>query len=473
MSARILVVDDIPANVRLLEAKLQAEYFEVIAAEDGPSALTIVAREMPDIILLDVMMPGMDGFEVCRRIKHDPLAQHIPIVMVTALSEPEDRVRGLESGADDFLTKPIDDKALFARVRSLVRLKMMTDEWRMREEISLTLGDGDGDVRPVMEIDASDARVAVVGDRDGSFDRMAQAISRDSDRLVHVPVISGGGADLDIALAESCEAVVINCTPGRGADPLRVLAHLRSQEQSRTIPAIVVVDDHDSDVIARCLDLGASDYLTRPVDANEAIARIRTQVRRFRYQHRLKLSYRQNLSMAYRDELTGVYNRRYLATHLNAVVGRMRDAGKPLSLLMLDIDHFKATNDRYGHLAGDQVLAEVADRVTSSLRGFDTVARFGGEEFVVVMPDTAAEPAFMVAERLRRRVADKPVVLADGEAVSVAISIGVATAPLSNATGESLLELADTALYQAKAAGRNRTVAAAPGSAPASARRTA
>ena len=137
MAARILVVDDIPANVRLLEAKLMAEYFEVITASDGQTALDVAAKEMPDIILLDVMMPGMDGYEVCSRIKNDPKMRHIPVVMVTALSEVSDRVRGLEVGADDFLTKPLNDVALFARVRSLVRLKMMTDELRVRQEASL------------------------------------------------------------------------------------------------------------------------------------------------------------------------------------------------------------------------------------------------------------------------------------------------------------------------------------------------
>ena len=119
MSARILVVDDIEANVRLLEAKLSAEYYEVLTASDGPTALAMAARDKPDIVLLDVMMPGMDGFEVCRRLKDDPETRHIPVVLVTALDGRADRVSGLDAGADEFLTKPIDDVLLFARVRSL------------------------------------------------------------------------------------------------------------------------------------------------------------------------------------------------------------------------------------------------------------------------------------------------------------------------------------------------------------------
>src|SRR3954469_20174326 len=136
MSARVLVVDDVLPNVKLLAAKLTREYFDVITAFNGPEALERIKKEAPDIILLDVMMPGMDGFEVCSRIRSDPATMHIPIVMITALSDAADRVRGLEAGADDFLTKPVNDIALFARVRSLVRLKMMMDEWRLREQTS-------------------------------------------------------------------------------------------------------------------------------------------------------------------------------------------------------------------------------------------------------------------------------------------------------------------------------------------------
>ncbi|HTO40188.1 MAG TPA: response regulator, partial [Rhizomicrobium sp.] len=140
MTARVLVVDDILSNVKLLEAKLTAEYFEVVTGFNGMEAIAKTEEYSPDIILLDVMMPGMDGFEACRRIKSNPKTAHVPVIMVTALDQPSDRVAGLEAGADDFLTKPVEDAALFARVRSLVRLKMMTDELRMRESTGQSMG---------------------------------------------------------------------------------------------------------------------------------------------------------------------------------------------------------------------------------------------------------------------------------------------------------------------------------------------
>src|SRR5580704_13662019 len=174
MTARVLVVDDILSNVKLLEAKLTAEYFEVITAFNGLECLSKMEQTIPDIVLLDVMMPGMDGFEVCRRIKANPKTAHIPVVMVTALDQPSDRVAGLDAGADDFLTKPVDDSALFARVRSLVRLKMMTDELRMRE----TTGQSMGLIDPAETlIDAAPSgRILAIEDRPESATWLAQAL---------------------------------------------------------------------------------------------------------------------------------------------------------------------------------------------------------------------------------------------------------------------------------------------------------
>jgi two-component system cell cycle response regulator len=177
MSVRVLVVDDIAANVRLFEAKLLVEYYEVLTANDGATALEIVADAMPDIVLLDVMMPGMDGFEVCQKIKENPATAHIPVVMVTALSEVSDRVKGLEAGADDFLTKPVNDLALFARIRSLVRLKRAMDEWRARESTFTQFGLNNA-VAPE-DTDPSLLQVLLVADEYGPSQRIVDTLSEE------------------------------------------------------------------------------------------------------------------------------------------------------------------------------------------------------------------------------------------------------------------------------------------------------
>src|ERR1700731_4079844 len=175
MSARILVVDDVPTNLKLLEVRLSAEYFEVILASNGAQALEICERGQCDIVLLDVMMPGMDGFEVARRIKSNPATHHIPVVMVTALDQPADRVRGLDAGADDFLTKPIDEVALIARVRSLARLKVVIDELRSRAVTTLAPNLNEA-IFAMSGDDGRRGRVLLIDDRPGAAERIIQAL---------------------------------------------------------------------------------------------------------------------------------------------------------------------------------------------------------------------------------------------------------------------------------------------------------
>ncbi|GEO36678.1 two-component system cell cycle response regulator [Skermanella aerolata] len=462
MSARVLVVDDVLPNVKLLAAKLTREYFDVITAFNGPEALERIKKEAPDIILLDVMMPGMDGFEVCARIRADPTTMHIPIVMITALSDAADRVRGLEAGADDFLTKPVNDIALFARVRSLVRLKMMMDEWRLRESTSGQFGILD-QTTTVKNETAANARVLVIEDSPIDLDKIAETLRRDTDSVVAADTSAKA---LDLGMSEDFELIIVSLTL-LNEDGLRLCSQLRSHERTRQAPILLIADEGDLSRVAKGLELGANDYLLKPIDRNELLARVRTQVRRKRYHEKLRHNYEQSLSMALTDSLTGVFNRRYVSAHLPRLLERSWESQKPVAILMFDIDHFKAVNDTYGHGVGDEVLREVANRTNRNLRNFDLVARYGGEEFIVVMPDSDRDAAYAVAERLRRRVGEETfTVSADVGEITVTISIGVAVVDGVGDTAEAILKRADDALYQAKRSGRNRTVASGVAEAP-------
>jgi two-component system cell cycle response regulator len=454
MTARVLVVDDIPANVKLLEAKLGAEYFDVVTAGSGPEALRKVEEEKPDIVLLDVMMPGMDGFEVCQRIKQNPATAHLPVIMVTALDQVSDRVQGLESGADDFLTKPVNDVALFARVRSLVRLKTMVDELRLRQATGESMGLGDGSENAFLE-NPGRGRILVVEDREQSALRLAETLSRDHD----VEVVGDVNEALIRAKGGDYDLVIASLSLDR-QDGLRFCATLRSLDNTRQTPLLVIVDEGDMKRLVRALDIGVNDYLMRPVERSELVARVRTQLRRKRYADRLRHSLQLSLEMAITDQLTGLFNRRYMSRHLNTLLSNSTATSKPVSFLILDIDFFKKVNDTYGHDVGDEVLREFGNRVSHNVRGIDLACRYGGEEFVVVMPDTDMTFAYMVAERLRQSVADIPfkISVPPGQ-ITVTISIGVTASEGPHDTAEALLRRADQALYRAKRDGRNRVVA--------------
>ncbi|MEM6537414.1 MAG: PleD family two-component system response regulator [Pseudomonadota bacterium] len=456
MTARVLVVDDLEPNVKLLEAKLRAEYFDVLTAFSGRDAIETAEEHQPDIILLDVMMPGMDGFETCAALKASSKTSHIPVVMVTALDQQADRVQGLSAGADDFLTKPVDDLALFARVRSLTRLKVMTDELRMRYATGRDMGVIDDTVDP--DVIEAAARVLVIDDKTGQGDRIRELLDEktyettcETDPNIAVERVKTGDFDL----------VIVNMSL-ETMDPLRLCSTIRSFEETRLTPMLAIVRHGDTRRLIRALDIGVNDYLTRPVDVHELSARVATQIKRKRYIDYLRCSFEASLEMAVTDQLTGLYNRRYLASHLSAMFDRTSWTGQPLSVMVLDLDHFKSINDTYGHDAGDAVLQEFADRIRSSVRAIDLACRYGGEEFLVAMPDTEKKVAAMVAERLRDSVANSPVVLNGGrDEINVTVSIGIAsTEDMSEGedSSQKLIKRADEALYSAKDGGRNRVI---------------
>jgi two-component system cell cycle response regulator len=453
MSARVLVVDDVEVNVKLLEAKLSSEYFDVLTASNGASALTIAAAESPDLILLDVMMPQMDGFEVCRRLKADPKTADIPVVMVTALSDVADRLRGLEAGADDFLTKPVNDIALFARVRSLVRLKRMMEEWRLREEVCGRFASPGSD--PAGDAQVHPARIIVIEENRLAATKIAETLAP----LAAEVIVVSGCRDAQARIDGGIELLIVSLSVAEG-DALRLVSHLRATEATRQMPILLVADDGELPRLAKGLDLGANDYILRPLDRNELTARVRTQLRRKRLHDQLRVNYERSLALALTDALTGLYNRRYVMAHLEGLMARAAEGGKTPAVLLFDIDHFKKINDTYGHAAGDEVLCEVARRAMHDVRSFDLVARYGGEEFLIVMPETPIAVAVGVAERLRRAVAEQPcAVPADRVEIPVTISVGVATMLEEGDTPAALLKRADEALYAAKGSGRNQVVA--------------
>ena len=452
MTARVLVVDDILANVKLLEARLQAEYFEVLTASSGQAALDVCARERIDVVLLDVMMPGMDGFECCRRIKAAPATSHVPVIMVTALDQPSDKVQGLEAGADDFLTKPVDDIALITRVKNLARLKMLNDEMVMRASTSQQMGITPAALAKALNGDCG--RILLVDDHPRSASRILEALGKSHDAFVE--------RDVQAALMKVAQFkfdLLIVSLSLANADALRLCSQVRSLDRTRHLPIIILVEPGDDARLMRALDMGVNDYLVRPIDRNEMLARVKTQIKRKRHGDFLRTRLEESVEFAITDPLTGLQNRRYMESHLRTLVEEAISNGRPLSMLVTDIDHFKKINDTYGHDAGDNVLRQFAARLRRNTRGIDLACRFGGEEFVIIMPDTEMFRAQQVGERLRECIAAEPFQVNAGTQVPVTASVGLSTLDKPGDTPETIFKRADNALYSAKREGRNRVVA--------------
>lgn len=454
MTARVLVVDDIKANVKLLEARLSAEYFEILTAYSGPEALEICERERVDIILLDIMMPGMDGFEVCEILKTSPLTQHIPVVMITALDSPSDRVKGLEVGADDFLTKPVDDVALVTRVKNLARLKMLTDEMVMRAETGSAIGLNNQQA-PIFHNEIYQGNILFVEDKPRAAERLVKALSHQ-----HTILIEPNPQEALFKLADQEFDLVVVSLDLDGVDGLRLCSQIRSLERTRNLPLLIMVNPDEKSRIIRGLDMGVNDYMVRPICSNELMARINTQIRRKKYADYLRNCLESRVELAITDALTGLHNRHYLESHLKTLFNEAVSSGKSLSVLMTDIDYFKSVNDTYGHDAGDHVLKEFARRIRTNIRGVDLACRIGGEEFVIVMPDSSLTDCYKVAERLRKSVEMESFTIPQlDHPLDITTSVGICSIEKDVTSLEEMLKRADKALYCAKRDGRNRVAA--------------
>lgn len=450
MTALILVVDDRPTNVLLLETKLSNEYYDVVTARDGYEAIQKTKERNPDLILLDVMMPGIDGFEVCRRIKSDPEVAHIPVVMVTALSSKSDRLRGLEVGADDFLTKPFNDIVFFARTKSLIRIKMLLDELRLRDQTSAQIGGSDM-TQNMFTANVSGSKVLLVDDNKKQLEEVGSKLSE----LYQVDVAH----DADLAFEKVKQIdydVILISTEMTDAEGLRLASLFKSREETRHVPLIIMVNESRTQTMLKGLELGINDYLLLPVDTNEMMARVKTQIRRKKYQDALRSSYEKTVSRSITDALTHLYNRHFMDMHLENLVQQSQKHGKPFSLMLVDVDHFKPINDTYGHDVGDQVLQSLSKVVIKCIRTADMAARFGGEEFVILLPETDLLSATVVTDRIRKMVEITPFKVEHGIGnLNLTVSIGAAQLRKGESASQ-LLKRADEALYKAKSSGRNQ-----------------
>jgi len=442
--AKILVVDDEPMNVRIMATSLEKMGYEVFKAFDGGDAMRITRESKPDVILLDVMMPGLDGFEVTERLRKDSETNIIPIILVTALGETKDKVRGLNAGADDFLTKPINLVELRARVRSLLKLKRFHEEALSTSDPATqieTWGDGARREKSIILIVEDDLIAAKTS---------ASILGKAGYEII----TAGTAQEADEILSETVPDLILLDIMLPDKSGLEILSKLRREPGFENVPIIIVSSSADLETKVKGIDTGADDYLVKPVNSLELIARVKSNLHKYEVQQRLIRNSERLFALSMTDQLTGLYNRQYLETVVEREIAASKRYGLVFSLLLFDIDHFKDINDTRGHLSGDNVLRELGQLLKYGIRTNDVAARYGGDEFVVMLPNTAKDAAMAAAEILRQKVEGYAFSHLEGRAIT--ISIGVTDGFDSDAGMESVVKRADEALYAAKREGRNR-----------------
>ncbi|SDZ23734.1 response regulator receiver modulated diguanylate cyclase [Jannaschia faecimaris] len=460
MTGRILIVDDVATNRIVMKVKLAAACYDVVPAASGAEALEIAASGGIDIIIMDMMMPGLSGAETCRRLRGNPATATIPVILVTASEDTEARMDGLSAGADDFLSKPVDELALLARVRSLLRSRGEERDFQARGgdviELACASMPGLAEARAgfaAKPIELAHGRIALIGGSTATW----LPVQRDRLRPLFREAVSIMNRDAALAVTDGSapDLFLIDADLSAHNEGLRLMSELRSRSATRHAAFIVLLPKGDSERAATALDLGAADVSYHPFAVDEISMRIRTQLARKRRADRMRSTLESGLKMAMYDSLTGLHNRHYGLHQLELVATRCRAQGIKAGLILMDVDHFKKVNDTYGHPVGDAVLARVAQTLQASLRAEDLVARIGGEEFMAILPDTDLRNVQVVAERLRAAIEEMGVPLQCGGMLTVTLSLGAGMLDERDTAGCEALSRIDRALYSAKDGGRN------------------
>ncbi len=444
---RILVVDESQMVRSKIREELEGGQFEVLEAKDGNEALMHLASNAPlDLITMDVAISRMGGFESFGRLREEQRttmdaasgAQPLPVVFITENDTMEDRKRGFEMGGVEFITKPFQKGEVLAAVNKILHPEGVDrDIWAL-------VADDSAVSRTVASACLKREGIHVIEAEDGA--QAFEHLQKNLDKI-------------DIVITDMMMPVM---------DGKTLCQKIRRELAAADMPIIFLTAVSDLSELLEVFRAGASDYLVKPFAKEELMARIMVHIERNRINKKLretievlKVANEEIQRLSIMDSLTGCYNRGYLKMEMPKEIHRAARYQRALSILLCDIDHFKAVNDTHGHLIGDHVLVEVVERMMRILRqNIDWIARYGGEEFIVVLPETPPDAACLVGERLRQSVASQPIVFQE-ERVSVTASFGVAGFHVVSGTSistDDLFREADRGLYQAKQKGRNRVI---------------
>ncbi len=462
MAGDILIIESVATNRIVLKVKLLAAQYRVRPCATIAEAQREIAASLPDLIMLDTCHDKAEAIAFIQSLAASPSTRVVPVIATGGFTTPDDRVAALNAGADDVLNRPFDDQILQARIRSLLRARDARQELQMREGTRTALGfaEAGSTFNTGARITIASGTILAPDCFEGLRAHMenAQINQVSLDRLI------AGQGSLQVS-----DLYVIDLRGGLSDDNtlFRLLSELRSRSHTRHSSLMVLLAETDQKAAAMALDLGANDIVTCRVNSTEIALRAKTLIRDKLDADALRQTVETGLEAAITDQLTGLFNRRYALPHLARMAMESQRNGRHCAIMVLDLDHFKAINDAYGHAMGDDVLRQVAHRLQGNLRAVDMLARIGGEEFLVAIPNSDSVHARAAAERLCSLISDTPFFIGPEKCeVNVTLSVGVSlSSGVENLNMqdnlEGLVNTADLALYDAKNAGRNTVILSA------------
>jgi len=448
LKSKILIVDDEPLNVKLLSAMIPSDKYDTVLAYNGEDALKIVSDLPPDLILLDIMMPGLNGYEITRILKSDPESSNIPIVLVTALGGADYEIKGLEAGADEFLNKPVNKIELLARTKSLLLLSQYKEQIKARTCSIKSFSDQEKD-RNYTKNEIDLPTILVVEDNKIDVKLIQRYLQGEPYKI---KLAKDGEEAIFCAQQEQIDVILLDLILPK-KNGFEVCSTLKEMKTTQNIQIVAITGLSDLDSKIKGIQLGVDDYLVKPVNMHVLRTRVKSLIKKKVLLDNLCDRYEMAVHSAITDKLTGLYNRRYFDHFLDLEIKRSSRQNGSLALLMIDIDNFKLINDTSGHLFGDKILKTLGEILKTKIREIDLAARYGGEEFAVVLSNNCLNEAVEIAERIRQSIQEYSF---ETENISTTVSIGIALYPLDANSFNELIDKSDKALYKAKRDGKNR-----------------
>jgi len=446
--SKILIVDDEPLNAKLLAAMIPSDQYDTIRVFSGEEALKIITDLHPDLILMDIMMPDLNGYELTRILKSDPESRDIPIVLVTAFGGADCEIKGLEAGADEFLNKPVNRTELLARTKSLLSLRQYKEQIKARTcSINSITSGGKG--KNLSENDINLPSILIVEDNRIDAKLIKSYLQAEA---CQIKIAEDGEEAISCAQQEQIDVILLDLILP-GINGYKVCSTLKEMEGTQNIQIVAITSLSDLDSKLKSIELGVDDYLVKPVNRHILRTRVKSLIKKKALLDKLCNRYEMAVHSAITDKLTGLYNRRFFDYFLDLEIKRSSRQKTSLALLLIDIDNFKRINDTFGHLFGDNVLNKFGKLLKTKIREIDMAARYGGEEFAVVMSNTGLEEAVKIADRIRQSIQAYSF---DKENFTTTVSIGIALYPLDANSLNELIENSDYALYKSKRNGKNR-----------------